>query len=174
MGGRGGSRLHYFDVFGVFVVQLREIEHQASQKRLAGALRRGAQTAGETELDGTRSFMDLDGGRETQHVVHGRVHETHGARDGGADDVGACLGIAAVALRVEADDALSLGEEGNGRHGLEADLADLNLGIRLTMAQLTGAAFLCLVGEDGDLFGFAVLYDLCSDLGVLHIGAAYH
>ena len=86
MGGRGGSRLHYFDVFGVFVVQLREIEHQAGQKRLAGALRCGAQTAGETELDGTRSFMDLDGGRETQHVVHGRVHETHGARDGGADD----------------------------------------------------------------------------------------
>ena len=49
MGGRGGSRLHYFDVFGVFVVQLREIEHQAGQKRLAGALRRGAQPAGETE-----------------------------------------------------------------------------------------------------------------------------
>ena len=153
-------------------MQLREIEHQAGQKRLAGALRRGAQTAGETELDGTRSFMDLDGGRETQHVVHGRVHETHGARDGGADDVGACLGIAAVALRVEADDALSLGEEGNGRHGLEADLADLNLGIRLTMTLAFTVALLGVVLEDTDLLALAVLDDLGVNLRALHHGSA--
>ena len=107
MGGRGGSRLHYFDVFGVFVVQLREIEHQAGQKRLAGALRRGAQTAGETELDGTRSFMDLDGVAAVVDTVL-------------AKNANARICIAAIAL-----ESLSAAITALTAHGLSAEVTQL-------------------------------------------------
>ena len=41
---------------------------------------------------------DLDRSGQAQHVVDGGFHQTDGAGDGGADDVLALLGVAAVAL----------------------------------------------------------------------------
>ena len=70
-----------------------------------------------------------------------------------------CFAVTAVSLGIKTDDAFSFGEESNSGHDLDGDLADLNLGIRLTMTLTLVVALLGLVLVDADLLALAVLDD---------------
>ena len=62
--------------------------------------------------------------------------------------------------------------ERNGCHTLDRDLADLNLGVRLTMALTLTIPLLRVVLEDTDLFALAVLNDGGIHDSALHNGSA--
>ena len=55
----GGSRLHHFDVFRIFIVKLRQIDHQACHKILTGGLRCGRQSSGEPDRHGGSLLGDV-------------------------------------------------------------------------------------------------------------------
>ena len=78
---------------------------------------------------------------------------------------------ATVALHVKPDDACILREECNGRHALERDLADLHLGVGLTMTLPFAVTLLGGVLEDTDLLALAVLHHGGVHLGTLHHGS---
>lgn len=87
--------LDNINVIGVFLFELREIDHKGDQKILAihlilligEALRK---TAG----DSRRLFIRLEGDSETEHRVHSALRKTDGACDRGTDNV-AAFGIIA-------------------------------------------------------------------------------
>ena len=58
-------------------------------------------------------FLDLHRGAQPHHVVDRTLHQAHRAGDGGADNVLARRGVAAVAPGVKAGDAAALRVEGD-------------------------------------------------------------
>jgi len=116
--------------------------------------------------------VDFNGGREAEHIVDRRIHKAHGACDGGADDVGAFFSVTAVTLHVKAGNPFPIGVERNGCHGLTDDLADFNLGVRLTMTLAFAITLLGVILEDADLLALTVLDDLGFHLRTLHDGSA--
>ena len=106
-----GLRLHDFDVVGIFVVELCQIHHQPRQEILTGALGVGRQASGQPQRDGCLPLVDLDSGAKPHHVVHGGLDQAHGAGNGGADDVLARVGVAAVPADLKPDDTRFLREE---------------------------------------------------------------
>ena len=153
-------------------MELREVDHHPCQKILAGALGGLAQGTRETQGDMGGGLVDLDRRAQAHHVVEHTLHKAHRAGDGGADNVLALLGIAAVALRVKAGDAAPPGVEGDRRHALGADLLDLNLGIGLTVALTLAVALLGIVLEDADLLALAVFHHRGLHLGAGNGGGA--
>lgn len=153
-------------------MELGKVDHQPRQKRLTGALRRGSQAPGQAEGDGRVVLPDLDGCRQAQHVVDGGLHQADSAGDARADDVRARLGVAAVALGVKAGDPVVLHAESDRRHALDGDLADRDLGVRLTMTLTLAVTLLGVVLEDADFLALAVLDDLGLHGSALHHGGA--
>ena len=137
-------------------------------KGLTGALGGLSQGAGDTKGDQGGLLVDLHRGAQAHHVVQHALDQAHGAGDGGADDVSALFGVAAVSGRVKAGDPAPLRIKRDGRHPLRADLLDLDLGIGLTVALTLAVALLGVILEDADLLALAVLQN-----GGLHLGASH-
>ena len=154
-------------------MELGQIDHQTGEQVLTRALRRLRQPAGQPQGDGGVPLVDFHRGTQSHHVVDGGFHQPHGAGHGGADDILALSRVTAVSLGIKTDDARFLCEECNGGHpALERDLADLDLGVRLTMALPFAIALLGGVLEDTDLLALAVLDDSGVHLRALHHGSA--
>ena len=116
-GGEGAAfGLHDFNKVGVLAVELGEIDHHAGEEGLTGALGAGPQGPGEPQGDRGVRLPDLYRGAQAHHVVERALNEPDGAGDGGADDVLAGLGVAAVSHGVKAGDAAALRVEGDGGH----------------------------------------------------------
>jgi len=167
-----GSALQNLDIFGILVVKLGEIDHQACQERLTAVLRCGGQPAGKTKADFRVLFVRFHRSRKAQHIVDCGVHQANGAGDGGADDIGPGFSVPAVSQSVKPADAVALHMERNGSHTLDGDLADLDLGVGLTMALTLTVTLLGIVLEDTNLLTLTVLDDLGLHGSTSHDGSA--
>ena len=90
------------------------MDHQSRQYSLAGPLRLLVQPAGQAK--GDVGIPDLHGRRQAQHIIDDALGEAHRAGHAGSDDVLSLLGVAAVPLGIEPDDAAAVHTEPDGGH----------------------------------------------------------
>ena len=103
-------------MFGIFLLQLDQVDHQGGQQRLAHLVGLSGQIAGKFQSDGSILLVDLHRGLQPQHVIHGALGEANGAGDGGTEDVFSCLGQAGVPLHGEGDNPATVHCKGSSGH----------------------------------------------------------
>ena len=97
-------------------MELGEIDHQAGEQGLAGILCHGVQSPGKTKENRRVFLPHLDGSRKAQHIVDRSLHQADRAGDGGADNIGAFLGVAAVSDGIKAGNPATLHAKLNCGH----------------------------------------------------------
>ena len=162
--------LQNFDKIRIIFLQIDQSDHHTGENRLDSFLF----IAGLGELQSNTGFVlpHPNLGLCAAHIIDGGLSHGNNSGNVGTDDVLARLFIAAVTGDGESGDPLVLGEKFASNHKLQCDLGDLDLGVGLTMADVTLLALLSLVTDDVDLLALAVLDDLSLDDSALDDGGA--
>ena len=162
--------LQNFDIIRIVVPQAAKIEHHTGKNCLDRIL--FVAGCGEGQGNAGICLFDPDLSLGAAHIIDGGFGHGNSGGNGGADNVGAGLTVAAVTGNGESCDSVVLGKKfASGHNSLQCDLGDLNLGVRLTMTHLALLVLLGLVLEDDQLLSLAVLDDLSLDSCTLDNGS---